>query len=366
MATREIWQGEGGDWFSKDEYGNVFDQSGGMVGNDAPTPALGGPPPGYQGGVGPNGAWSLAGPFQVEGSNAQGPYSYQSPGFPTQYQTPFNSPFSGGGGGGAAAPSGVGVQPGIDWAKLDLDRQKLAAEIQHNQQYLSYLQQQLAQQAKTDAERIAIEHERVGIERQLAGLQQQKFELEKQMDEFQRGMAIQQTIANPRNFVQSLMLMGASPTQAAGYLQSLPVVQQLGAAPARVRWVAGHRRRGASTSTRWCRTSATCRAGSRSSRVRRHRVAALLTRRPGGMRCSRSLPGASSPCNRPSPTSRATTRGRASSPRSPHSVVKIQTPSMVSLTSSCRRAGRSLLPALSKWVDRSRCLQPSVSGSDGW
>jgi hypothetical protein len=231
MATREIWQGEGGDWFSKDEYGNVFDQSGGMVGNDAPTPALGGPPPGYQGGVGPNGAWSLAGPFQVEGSNAQGPYSYQSPGFPTQYQTPFNSPFSGGGGGGAAAPSGVGVQPGIDWAKLDLDRQKLAAEIQHNQQYLSYLQQQLAQQAKTDAERIAIEHERVGIERQLAGLQQQKFELEKQMDEFQRGMAIQQTIANPRNFVQSLMLMGASPTQAAGYLQSLPVVQQLGAAP---------------------------------------------------------------------------------------------------------------------------------------
>ena len=236
----DAWLGDDNMWYSKDEYGNVFDQYGGFMGQD----------------------------YQDVQPYSQFPYMVQNPGQATQYgggafqpQQPqraanipsdfvwnpqtgtFDAPGGVGGMGGGQMGGGQmgGQQQGplqypYQQESIAVEREKLRAGVEANkaeqaykQQYLGYLQQQLADQTKTNAERLAIERERVQIERDLAALKAQEFQLAKESDEFKRGMQITETLGNPRSLVQSLMLLGANPAQAAGYLQNTPLVQGLGA-----------------------------------------------------------------------------------------------------------------------------------------
>lgn len=218
--TAQQWRGDDGLLYTKDIYGNVFNQYG-FQGNDAPQPQQQQQQQQTQTGGGPQRPPGVPGDFV-----------YYAP--TDSWRSPNYAQLSGGGGGGGTM--GGGQQPGpaqypFNQEQIKVQREALAEKAQNNQAYLQYLNAQLAQTGKTAAEQAAIERERVAIERQAQALNEQRFQLEQQADQFSRGMKVSEVMSNPRSLVQSLMLMGGSPSQVAGYLQSQPLAQQLGAAP---------------------------------------------------------------------------------------------------------------------------------------
>jgi hypothetical protein len=205
---------------------------------------------------------------------------YPGSGYPTNYgaswssgggmgwnTTPYGTGVTVGGGGGGygvQGPGGQGVpQMPLEAAMLYQSAQNDAARIaqldrsldinaqltreanaQRNQiamQELAVQRERLQVEREATAARLEIDRARLGLEgrqldisQQLAGYEGQRvgFEgerlgMEKERDKFERGRVVSEILANPRSIVQSLLLLGQTPDQAAAWLNSQDMVRQL-------------------------------------------------------------------------------------------------------------------------------------------